>query len=137
MTDQQIQSLRAKLRKALRLLSKLQSEQNGFTEFSEDEIKESNKDFYKIYDNYPMDKFLEAKEHQLKTETEYYQAVEKGLKQFELRKNDRNFKVGDILILVEVVNEYATGRKLGLPPIKYIMHGGKYGLDEGYCILGW
>ena len=34
--------------------------------------------------------------HHLKTETEYYQAVEQELKKFELRKNDRDFKIGDI-----------------------------------------
>ncbi len=33
--------------------------------------------------------------HDLKTETMYYQASEKGIKKFEIRKNDRNFKIHD------------------------------------------
>lgn len=32
---------------------------------------------------------MSRKHHYLKTETEYYQAVEEGIKRFELRKNDR------------------------------------------------
>jgi hypothetical protein len=128
MTEQQIKILRTKYRKALRELRHLEREN------IEDRWKLTDIEFENIESMF-AESSLDT--HELKTETEYYQAVEKGLKQFELRKNDINFKVGDILILVEVVNEYATGRKLGLPPIKYILHGGKYGLDEGYCILGW
>lgn len=39
------------------------------------------------------------KVHELKLNTEYYDDVKKGLKTFEVRKNDRDFKVGDILSL--------------------------------------
>jgi len=78
---------------------------------------------------------MSRQHHTLKTETEYYQAIEKGLKTFELRKNDRGFKVGDILYLEEVVRGVHTGRKL--PPLEviYILHGGKYGLEDGFCIM--
>ena len=75
--------------------------------------------------------------HYLKTETEYYQAVEQGLKKFELRKNDRNFQIHDMLHLEETVNGTYTGRKLQPMEIKYILQGGKYGLEEGYCVLCW
>jgi hypothetical protein len=80
---------------------------------------------------------MSRQHHQLKTETEYYQAVEKGLKKFELRKNDRNFQVYDMLYLEETVNGTYTGRKLPPMEIKYILHGGKYGLEEGHCVLCW
>lgn len=75
--------------------------------------------------------------HHLKTETEYYQAVEQGLKKFELRKNDRNFQVGDYLFLQETVNGIYTGRQIGRLEIKYILYGGNYGLDKDYCIICW
>lgn len=75
--------------------------------------------------------------HLLKTETEYYQAVERDEKKFELRKNDRNFKIYDYIILEEVVRGVKTGRKLQSKQIKYVVHGGKYGLEEGYCIINW
>lgn len=80
---------------------------------------------------------MSRQHHHLKTETEYYQAVEKGLKKFELRKNDRDFQIGDMLYLEETVNGTYTGRKLLPMEIKYILHGGKYGLEEGSCIVCW
>ena len=78
---------------------------------------------------------MSRQHHHLKTETEYYQQVEKGNKNFELRKNDRNFQVGDMLYLEEVVNGTFTGRVLPPKEVKYILSGGKYGLEEGYCIM--
>ncbi|MFW6219336.1 MAG: DUF3850 domain-containing protein [bacterium] len=75
--------------------------------------------------------------HYLKCETEYYQAIELGIKKFELRNNDRNFKKYDIVYLEETVNGIKTGRKLPPLEIKYVLLGGKYGLDENYCIFNW
>ncbi len=37
--------------------------------------------------------------HQLKVECEFYTPLSMHLKNFEVRKNDRNFRVNDILIL--------------------------------------
>ncbi len=37
--------------------------------------------------------------HQLKIWPEYFEAVQRGSKRFEIRKNDRDYQVGDILIL--------------------------------------
>ncbi len=39
--------------------------------------------------------------HCLKTWPEYFDLVECGLKTFEIRENDRNFQVGDTLILMK------------------------------------
>jgi len=39
--------------------------------------------------------------HRLKTWPKYYKEVIAGRKTFEIRKNDRNFKKGDIVILEE------------------------------------
>lgn len=80
---------------------------------------------------------MSRQHHFLTTETKDYQAVEKGLKKFELRKNDRNFQVNDILYLKETVSGTYTGREISSLVIKYILHGGKGGLAEGYCIICW
>jgi ParB family chromosome partitioning protein len=77
--------------------------------------------------------------HTLKIKSEYFSAVVEGLKKFELRKNDRNYQVGDTIQFFEV-DDYGvdTGDSTIHPKtILYIFHGGKYGLDEGYCILGF
>ena len=80
---------------------------------------------------------MSRQHHYLKAETEYYQAVELGVKKFEIRKNDRGFKVGDMIRLEEVVNGVPTGRPFIMREITYIFSGGKYGLEEGYCIMNW
>lgn len=41
-------------------------------------------------------------EHRLKIQKQYFQPVVKGIKKFEIRKNDRNFKVGDTVVLEEI-----------------------------------
>lgn len=49
--------------------------------------------------------------HELKTLAEYYDAVDRGDKTFEIRIDDRGFAVGDVLYLVETrVDGSRTGR---------------------------
>lgn len=74
------------------------------------------------------------KTHELKILPEYYKAVLKGKKKFELRKNDRDYEVGDRLILNEFDGEKYTGEFV-IKNITYILKGGSYGLEEGYVIL--
>lgn len=79
---------------------------------------------------------MSRQHHYLKCETEYFQKVEKGLKTFELRKNDRNYQVHDTVHLEEVVKGIKTGRVFGELEIVYILRDcPEYGLKEGYCIL--
>lgn len=76
------------------------------------------------------------KEHELKTWPPYFNDILKGIKNFDLRFNDRDYKVGDILILKEYRQndgEY-TGRVI-IRSIIYIFNTG-FGLKDGYCILG-
>ena len=74
--------------------------------------------------------------HELKLLPQYYNDVALGIKTFELRKNDRDFQVGDELVLREWDGEDYTGRSL-FRHVVYIYHGCNcYGLEEGYCILG-
>ena len=73
--------------------------------------------------------------HELKTWSEYFQAVLNGSKTFEVRKNDRSFKVGDLLLLREWDNIEYTG-DTALFKITYILQGGNFGIEAGYCVLG-
>ena len=73
--------------------------------------------------------------HELKILRQYYNDSLKG-KMFEIRKNDRNYHVGDKLILKEFDNGEYTGRSIERW-IVYIHHGtGEFGLEKGYCVLG-
>ncbi|GAB3735043.1 DUF3850 domain-containing protein [Spirosoma lituiforme] len=78
-----------------------------------------------------------VKMHFLKTWVNEFDAVVDGRKRFELRKNDRGFKVGDILILAK----YDRDAKKILPgfvcaPITYILESFP-GIKTGYCVLGF
>tara|TARA_R110000850_G_scaffold29047_1_gene80467 strand:+ start:2345 stop:2626 length:282 start_codon:yes stop_codon:yes gene_type:complete len=83
--------------------------------------------------------------HILKTDPEVFAASFAGLKGFEIRLNDRDFKVGDELLLKETMSSgddmknnaeplIYTGRE-ATRAIKYILHGNNYGLAEGWVIL--
>jgi hypothetical protein len=73
--------------------------------------------------------------HKLKTLPQYFEKVVAGKKNWELRKNDRNFQVHDILILQEWNREKGYTNREIRALITYIFHGGTYGLSEDYCIL--
>ncbi|MBE5957723.1 MAG: DUF3850 domain-containing protein [Lachnospiraceae bacterium] len=74
--------------------------------------------------------------HELKIIDKYFIAVRNGTKNFELRKNDRNFNVGDILILWKVdENGNRTGEYLKRKIMYILQDCPEYGLKEGYCIL--
>ena len=75
--------------------------------------------------------------HEVKIAPKYFEAVQNGTKNFELRKDDRGYLVGDILILKEYVNGSYSGKELALK-IRYILRNcPEYGLMEGYCIIGF
>jgi len=72
--------------------------------------------------------------HQLKIIPSFYQDVADGQKRWEYRKNDRNFKINDSVILREWNTEKYTGRIL-IYKIFYIVHGGVVDIPENYCIF--
>lgn len=75
--------------------------------------------------------------HALKTWTEFYKSIESGEKRFEVRKADRPFRVGDDLLLQEWNNKdnCYTGKECKLR-IVYILSGGQFGIQDGYCVMG-
>jgi ASC-1-like (ASCH) protein len=72
----------------------------------------------------------------LKTQPEYFNAVRAGEKTFELRKDDRGYKVGDELHLQELKeNGDTTGRCIAVE-VTYILRGPIFGLMAGWVIMG-
>lgn len=74
--------------------------------------------------------------HEMKLLSQYYEAVRDGNKTFELRKDDRNVKVGDELLLREWTGEYYTGRQVRVEVTYVLRNCPQYGLMDGYCIIG-
>ncbi|MBP1047136.1 DUF3850 domain-containing protein [Enterococcus sp. BWM-S5] len=66
--------------------------------------------------------------HKIKTESEHFEQTVAGLKPFETRLNDRNYKIGDICIQCEWKNNEYTGRYL----IGCIIYMNNFKLQEGY-----
>ena len=75
--------------------------------------------------------------HLLKILPEYFKEVVKGTKTFEVRKNDRPFKVGDILVLAEycISIQSFTGRVCE-KKVTYILEGGSFGVDKSFVVMG-
>ena len=74
--------------------------------------------------------------HQLKTWPEPFAAVVDGGKTCELRKNDRDYKVGDVLILQEWnpdTKEYTGNEEVA--HVTHIIRGGEFGLPPDLCVM--
>lgn len=82
----------------------------------------------------PSEGNIEHKQHELKIVASYYEDVISGKKSFELRKNDRGYKQGDSLKMLEFKDGKHTGRTIDADII-YMLED-YTGLTEGYCILG-
>lgn len=72
--------------------------------------------------------------HAVKIEPEYFCDYKFGEKLFEIRKNDRPYKVGDFLALNEYDGEAYTGR-CSIAVIIYILDDPEY-CKTGYVTLG-
>lgn len=76
------------------------------------------------------------KTHELKTVFPFFGLVWDGKKKFELRKNDRDFKAGDILVLKEydaADNSY-SGREV-TAKVTLIMTAYEGAITEGWAVL--
>lgn len=72
----------------------------------------------------------------IKIAPKYFDDVNSGRKPFECRVNDRDYQVGDTLVMREWLPgvEY-TGREI-VRRITYVLPGGLFGIKKGYCVLG-
>ena len=68
---------------------------------------------------------------------EYFDAVFYGDKKFEIRKDEDDIQVGDILRLWEWDGYKRTGGAID-KKVSYVLRDKpEYGLQRGYCIIGW
>jgi hypothetical protein len=75
--------------------------------------------------------------HELKTWPKYFAEIKRGMKKFELRKDDRDFKVGDWLDLREydpAAKKY-TGRGVMVYVWSVLRNAPEFGLMDGFVIL--
>lgn len=72
--------------------------------------------------------------HQIRLGSEFFDDAESGRKDFELRKNDRDYRVGDTLEMMEFKDGRDTGR-ICRKEVTHILEGFT-GLEDGYCIMG-
>ena len=72
--------------------------------------------------------------HELKILPQYFKEVVNGNKNFEVRKNDRGFKKGYLLLLQEFDGEKYTGLEIR-KEITYLLDNSNY-LQDGYVVLG-
>ena len=82
--------------------------------------------------------------HELKILHKYLLDVDLGNKTFELRKNDRDYQVGDLIRFIDIREDDSTAKNQIEPNIDentlyritYVLKDvEKYGLDRDYCIL--
>lgn len=73
------------------------------------------------------------KVHQIRLGATFFDDVCSGKKSFELRKNDRGYKQGDILEMLEFADGKNTGRMVRVL-VTYLLED-YTGLEDGYCIM--
>lgn len=77
--------------------------------------------------------------HELKTLTPFWEAVERGDKNFEVRRDDRGFQKGDTLKLYRTSHLGENGWKMNpclTRRITYVLTGGQFGIEPGFVVLG-
>ena len=72
-----------------------------------------------------------CRSHFLKIEPQYFHAIRLGRKNFEIRKNDRDFHEGDMVHL----QEYAAGQYTGREITAFIGYMSIFQQHPGYCVF--
>jgi hypothetical protein len=74
--------------------------------------------------------------HELKCWPEYFTEIQKRSKTFEIRRNDREFALGDTLILKEwIPDKQCFSGKFVERKVTYVFPEGHFGLDKKYIIM--
>jgi ASC-1-like (ASCH) protein len=74
--------------------------------------------------------------HELKCWHEYFVDVKSGKKTFEVRLNNRNYRIGHYLHLKDydnILHEY-TGDEV-FCKVTYVLYGGDFGIADGWVVM--
>lgn len=74
-------------------------------------------------------------EHDLKTWPDFFKVIWTGEKRFELRKNDRDFRAGDTLLLREWSQATGYSGRAVRAEVTYLLGGKWPGLQPGYVVM--
>lgn len=84
-----------------------------------------------------------AVEHTLKCWPDYFDAIQRGEKPFDVRRDDRGFQKGDTLLLQKFDpkrQRYVTSPFDHICELRrkvtYVLTGGQFGIEPGYVVLG-
>jgi hypothetical protein len=79
--------------------------------------------------------------HDLKCWPDYFHAVARGDKPFDVRRDDRGYQKGDVLNLREYDpkgltegSRYSGNAEQVL--VTYVLTGGQFGIEPGYVVMG-
>jgi len=77
--------------------------------------------------------------HYLKTWKMFFDPIERGTKNFEIRRNDRGFKIGDVLVLQEWDKSLKgyTGKEVEKEIVYILENAELFGLQKGFVIMGF
>lgn len=83
-----------------------------------------------------------SKRHEIKVWPSYFEALVSGNKTFEWRRNDRDYAVGDLLVMREhepAHGALSLGRYTGRVAFATISYKaeGVFDIPRGYCVLGF
>lgn len=73
--------------------------------------------------------------HEIKIHSTYASEHLRGVKDWELRKNDRDYKEGDTVKFIVVTERNEPTGMVYTREITNVFHGGVYGLQDGFCIF--
>ncbi len=78
-----------------------------------------------------------SKIHNIKVHPSVVPALAQGLKTFEFRFNDRDYQVGDTLVMTPFDPQHPdiTARGFLTFSVSYIIEGPAFGIPTGYCIM--
>ena len=125
-----------------RYINKAESEKTEEQRYNEEQDKIDRETAAKLREkadnekmnHLPSEAAAGHKIHSIRLAARYFNDVASGKKPFELRKNDRGYKVGDTLELLEFEDGRNTGGIIQAE-VTYLLEG-YTGLEDGYCILG-